>query len=183
MEHHTFVCGTSKSKERDAYYIHHNNRFWGTLQQAGITDRQISPENYRRLGREYGIYLTEVVDPAEDRVAKDSDIEPYQVRDGLEKLVERIESHKPNRLAFVGKNAATWFYRYINDKEITPSQASGHKRDRRNLEGLELGWDYKDLDCFLLSNTHRQWDKDVWLEFWKRCEDDVNQFRETSEPV
>lgn len=177
MEHHTFVCGSSKSKQQDAYYIYHNNRFWGTLREAGITDEQIEPEEYRQLGREYGMFLTEVVDPATYRVAKDSDIEPHQVRDGLQTLEKRIEEHEPNRIAFVGKNAATWFYRYINDKEITGSQASGHKTDRRELSGLELDWDYKGIDYFLLSNTHRQWNKDVWLEFWSRCEGDVEQFR------
>lgn len=177
MEHHTFVCGSSKSKQQDAYYIHHNNRFWGALHEAGITDEQIAPEDYRRLGREYGIYLTEIVDPDEYRVAKDSDIEPHQVRDGLETLVERIESHDPNRMAFVGKNAATWFYRYINDRELTHSQASGHKTDRRNLSGLELDWGYKGLDYFLLSNTHRHWDKEVWWVFWERCEEDIRRFQ------
>lgn len=177
MKHHTFICGSSKSKQQDAYYIYHNNRFWGTLHEAGITETQLAPEDYRQLGKEYGIYLTEIVDPAEYRVAKDSKIKPHQVEEGIETLVERIESHSPNRIAFVGKNAATWFYRYINNKELTHSQASGHKTDRRNLSGLELDWDYKSLNYFLLSNTHRHWNKEVWMEFWNRCEEDVKQFQ------
>jgi hypothetical protein len=177
MKHHTFVCGSSKSKEQDAYYIYHNNRFWGTLHEVGLTDEQLSPEEYRRLGREYGIYLTEIVDPEEYRVAKDGDIEPHQVKEGLTALDNRIDAHNSNRLAFVGKNAATWFYRYIEEKPITHSQASGHKNDRRNLGGLELDWDYKGLDYFLLSNTHRHWDREVWIEFWNRCHNDVAQYR------
>ena len=181
MDHHTFVCGSSKSKQQDAYYIYHNNRFWGTLREAGITDEQLSPENYRRLGNEYGIYLTEIVDPDSYRVAKDSDIEPHQVRDGLQTLEQRIDAHNPNRIAFVGKNAATWFYRHINDKEITHSQASGHKSDRRNLQGLKLDWEYKGLDFYLLSNTHRHWNKAVWLEFWKVCRPDTERFRRTED--
>lgn len=177
MKHHTFLCGSSKSKERDAYYIYHNDRFWGTLLDAGITDGQIAPENYRRLGQDYGIYLTEIVDPDEYRVPKDSEIEAHQVREGMKTLDERIDAHEPNRIAFVGKNAATWFYRYINDKELTHSQASGHKTDRRNLSGLELNWDYKGLNYYLLSNTHRHWDREVWLDFWKLCNADVEDFR------
>lgn len=177
MRHNTFLCGSSKSKQADAYYIHHNNRFWGTLHKAGITGSQIKPAAYRQLGREYGIYLTEIVDPAEHRVAKDRDIEPYQVKAGLETLLERIEIHGPNRIGFVGKNAATWFYRYMEDEEITDSQASGHKRDRRNLSGFELDWDYLGLDYYLLSNTHRHWDKEVWLQFWDRCREDIQEFR------
>lgn len=177
MKHHTFICGSSKSKERDAYYIYHNKRFWGTLNEAGITDERLSPDEYRRLGRDYGIYLTEIVDPHKYRVAKDRDIEPDQVKEGLEALIKRIENHDPNRMAFVGKNAATWFYRYINKKEITHSQGLGHKRDRRNLSGLELEWDFMDLDYFLLSNTHRHWDKDVWLDFLNCCREDVKHHR------
>ena len=115
MKHHTFVVGTSKSKDQDAYYIYHNNRFWGTLHEAGITDAQLKPEEYRRLGDEYGIYLTEIVDPDEYRVASDSDIKPHQVESGLETLTKGIASHNPDRIAFVGKNAATWFYRYYTD--------------------------------------------------------------------
>lgn len=99
------------------------------------------------------------------------------MEEGLVALDERIDTHEPNRLAFVGKNAATWFYRYIKEKPITHSQASGHKRDRRNLQGLELDWDYKGLDYFLLSNTHRHWDRGMWEEFWGLIRDDVNQFR------
>lgn len=67
----------------------------------------------------------------------------------------KIDAHDPNKMAFVGKNAATWFYRHIEGKPITHSQKSGHKRDRRNLEGLKLDWEYKGLDYYLLSNTHR----------------------------
>lgn len=177
MKHHTFLCGTSKSREADAYYIYHSNRFWGSLQEAGITDGQILPEDYCRLGSEYGIFLTEIVDPEEHRIGSDSEIEPWQVREGLSALEERIDEHQPNRLAFVGKNAATWFYRHINGKEITHSQASGHKRDRRELGGPELEWDYKGLDYHLLSNTHRHWDEDTWLRFWELCKEATIRFR------
>lgn len=177
MLHHTFVCGTSKSKEEDAYYIHHNDRFWGTLHKAGITDEQLVPASYRQLGHEYGIYLTEIVDPGEYRVASDSDITADQVASGLETLHQRIDKHDPNRIAFVGKNAATWFYRYHENKPLTHSQASGHKRDRRNLSGFKLDWDYLGLDCYLLSNTHRHWDQDTWMEFWQECREDVEAFR------
>lgn len=177
MEHHTFLCGTSKSKERDAYYIHHNNRFWGTLKDAGITDQQIEPGNYQELGRKYGIFLTEIVDPAEYRIPSDSDIEPHHVANGMEKLVNRIKEHDPNRIAFVGKNAATWFHRYIEQKRITHSQASPHTSDRRNISGLELDWNYFGLDYYLLSNTHRHWDSETWHEFWDIVRSDVNNFR------
>lgn len=177
MEHHTFVCGTAKSKEEDAYYIYHSDRFWGTLYDAGVTNEKIAPADYRRLGQEYGIYLTEIVDPAKYRVASDSEITRDQVTSGLEALKDRIETHDPNRIAFAGKNAATWFYRYCENKQITHSQTSSHRNDRRNLTGFELDWDYLGLDYYLLSNTHRHWDRDVWLQFWIRCRGDVEVYR------
>lgn len=92
-----------------------------------MTDEQLSPEEYRRLGKEYGIYFTEVVDPEEYRVVKDSDIKPHQVEGGLAALDDRVDAHEPNGLAFVGKNAAKWFYCSIEETPITHSQASGHK--------------------------------------------------------
>jgi len=177
MDHHAFLCGASKSKEADAYYIHHNNRFWGTLHDAGITDTQIQPENYRRLGEQYGIYLTEIVDPDEYRVSSDSDIQPHQVESGLNTLMERIGTHRPKRVAFVGKNAATWFYRYNEDKEITDSQDPRHKSDRKNLGYGELGWNYNSLEYYLLTNTHRQWEEEVWRNSWKHCLKDADKFR------
>lgn len=165
MKPHTFLCGSAKSREQDAYYIYHADRFWGTLHDVGITDVQIQPKDYRTLGDEYGIYLTEIVDPDEYRVASDSDIERHQVRSGIQRLEEKIETHDPNRIAFVGKNAATWFYRHINGKKLTGSNASGHKTDRRKLEGPYLDWDYNGLDFHLLSNTHRHWDREGWIQF------------------
>lgn len=177
MSSHTFVCGTSKSKEADAYYIRHNDRFWGTLHEAGITDTQLTPENYRHLGDEYGIYLTEIVNPDEYRIARDSEIEPHHVTSGMGNLIRQIVTQNPNRIGFVGKNAATWFYRFMEDKEITHSQASDHASDRESLSGLDLEWEYAALDCYLLSNTHRQWNQDVWRDFWEVCRPDVERFR------
>lgn len=137
----------------------------------------MKPEEYRRLGNEYGIYLTEIVDPDEYRVAKDKNITPHQVQTGMKTLIQRIEHYRPNRVAFVGKNAATWFYRYNEDKKLTDSQSSEHKNDRQRLNYGELDWDYRGLGYCLLTNLHWQWNRDVWMGFWQRCKEDVDQFR------
>jgi hypothetical protein len=92
--------------------------------------------------------------------------------------VERIEVHNPNRIGFKGKNAATWFQRFCEGKRITHSSSSGHKTDRRSLEYGELDWDYFDLDYYLLTSLRAyHWDENVWKAFWRRCKDDVNQYR------
>lgn len=138
----------------------------------------MTPENYRELGRKYGIYLTEVVDPDEYIVGQDSDIEPHQVESGLKNLVDRIEAYSPNRIGFKGKNAATWFYRYCEEKEITDSNSPGHKSDRRKLDYGELDWNYFDLDYYLLTSLRAyHWDEENWAGFWRSCKADVEKFR------
>lgn len=175
MKHHTFVCGTSKSKTEDAYYIRAKNRFWRSLCEADITDRQLEPKEYRILGKKYGIYLTDIVDRDSYIIRYDRKIEPFHLKDGLKKLFHKIDEEKPKRIGFTGKNAATWFYRYLNDLELTKSNNPAHKRIRSNLGdyGL-LDWKYKNVDYSLLTNTHRDWLPEIWLDFWQRCKYDVD---------
>jgi len=119
MNHHIFVCGTSKSKQEDKYYIKAKNKFWRSLHEARITDRQLKPREYRILGMKYGIYLTEIVDPKKYIINGDKNIEPFHMKDGFTKLIGRIEDERPKRIGFVGKNAATWFYRHLKGMELT----------------------------------------------------------------
>jgi len=183
MKHHTFVCGTSKSKQEDRYYIKAKNKFWRSLYEADITDRQLKPREYRILGKKYGIYLTEIVDPEKYIINGDKDIEPFHLGDGFEKLFGRIEDEKPTRIGFVGKNAATWFYRYLNGIELAKCNHPVHGRTRRNLGdyGL-LDWKYDplqltvEIEFWLLTNTHRQWKKEIWLDFWQHCKYDVDRY-------
>lgn len=181
MKHHTFFVGTSKSKTKDAYYIAplYRTKFWGTLHEAGITDTKIHPENYRQLGREYGIYLTEIVDPDQHIVNGDSNIEPHQIENGMETLISRIESYEPNRIGLKNKNAATWFYRYCEGREITTTDDPRHKRDKNKWDYGLLDWDYFDTDYYLLPTMayEMHYDKDVYMSFWEQCRDDVDRFR------
>lgn len=195
MKHHTFVCGTSKSKREDAYYIKAPH-FWKILYEADITDRRLEPREYRILGQRYGIYLTELVDPDEHIRKRDKDIKLIDLKDGIEKLLKRIDDEKPKRIGFVGKNAATWFYRYLKggEKRLTRCIHSEHKRTKRNLwkhlakrvkpdknYGL-LNWQYREIEFFLLTSTLvYHWDRRVWLDFWQHCKYDVSHFMSTRE--
>ena len=188
MKHHTLVCGTSKSKQEDRYYIIAKNKFWRSLYEAGITDRQLEPREYRMLGKKCGIYLTEIVDPDKHRIKRDKNIEPFHLKNGFRTLFDRIGNENPRRIGFVGKNAATWVYRYLNGMELTKSDHPAHRRTRRNLGdyGL-LGWKFKSLplpeeiECWLLTNTHRHWKREIWLDFWHHCKHDVDRFIHTRE--
>jgi hypothetical protein len=180
MRHHTFFVGTSKSKEKDAYYIAplYQAKFWGTLKEAGITDTQIEPEDYRQLGKKYGIYLTEIVNPDEHIVNGDSNITPPQIESGMETLIGRIKSHNPNRIALKNKNAATWFYRYCEGKEVTTTDDPKHKRDKNRWEYGLLDWDYYGADYYLLPTMAYEmlYDEEEYLNFWEECRNDVRQF-------
>lgn len=178
MKHHTFVVGTSKSKEKDAYYIQKSNWFWGLLFDEGVTEELLKPTDYRTLGREYGIYLTEIVDPDDHIVAQDGDITGAHVRNGMESLMRRIEEHEPRRIGFKGKNAATWFYRYFEDKPLTASGESDHNADRRRLDYGPLDWEYLGLEYYLLTSLRAyHFDEDNWRSFWQRVKSDVEQFQ------
>lgn len=156
----------------------------------------LNPGGYRILGQRYGIYLTELVDPDEHIIKRDKDIKPIDLKDGIEKLLKRIDDEEPKRIGFVGKNAATWFYRYLKggEKRLTRCTHSEHKRTKRNLwkhlakrvkpkkdYGL-LSWQYKEIDFFLLAITLiYHWDKEIWLDFWQRCKYDVDHFMSVRE--
>lgn len=183
VKHHTFVCGSAKSKQENRYYIKAENRFGRSLYEVAITDRQLKPKEYRILGRKYGIYLTEIVDPDKYIIDRDEKIEPYHLKDGFKKLLARIKDEKPKRIGFVGKNAATWFYRHVNGMELTKCNHHAHGRTRRNLGDYgQLDWKHTspplpgNIECWLLTNTHRHWKKEVWLDFWRSCKYDVNRY-------
>ncbi len=176
MNHHTIVCGTSKSKEEDCYYIKEKEKFWGSLHKARITEDKIVPCDYRELGKKYGIYLTEIVD---EIVSQDQYIKVEQVKEGLEKLLPFIEREKPKRILFHGKRAAAWFWQWTNkNKKITKS--TGHITKKFDY-GFQLNWTYNNTKIYILPSTSgaagRWWDEDKWIEAWQDCLDDVQKFK------
>jgi len=187
MKHHTFIVGTSKSKHKDAYYIasFYRDRFWGLLKEAGITDTQIHPEDYRQLGKQYGIYLSEIVDPDEHIINGDSNIEPYQIESGMKTLINRIESDNPNRIGLKNKNAATWFHQYCEGKEVTTTDNPKHQREKNRWEdyGFLREWDYFGVDYYLLPTMayDQHYRKEEYVRFWEECREDVETFRDLSD--
>jgi len=96
------------------------------------------------------------------------------LEEGFRTLFGKIESHKPKRMAFVGKNAGTWFLFKINNFPLQKSRGKKHKKIRRTLNyGFLREW--KGIECYLLTNTHRQWNKKIWLDFWKLCKEDTRK--------
>lgn len=89
-----------------AYYAHPGNRFWRTLHETGITQRQFAPEDFRDL-LPLGIGLT---DFCKTGWGVDADIarDEFDV-DGFKRKVKRL---KPRALAFTSKmSASLWLGR------------------------------------------------------------------------
>ncbi len=99
-------CGTAagdRSAAVGAYYAGPGNRFWRTLHEIGLTERQLQPAEYRRL-LEYGIGLTDI---AKEAVGTDDNV-PRSAFD-VAGLQARILKYRPRILAFNGLNAARGF--------------------------------------------------------------------------
>lgn len=97
------ICGTAPgrtSAHKRIYYAGRGNRFWSTLHTVGLTDRQLTPEEFERLP-EYGIGLTDLI-PTESGMDQDIETGEYSA----DEFRKTIEQFSPGILAFNGKKAA-----------------------------------------------------------------------------
>jgi TDG/mug DNA glycosylase family protein len=96
-------CGTAagkRSAQEGAYYAHPGNMFWRALHQAGLTPRQLAPQEFPLLP-EFGIGLTDLA----KRHAGNDDELPKGAFD-VPGLLSKIERYAPGVLAFTSKHAA-----------------------------------------------------------------------------
>jgi len=96
-------CGTAagrRSAAEGAYYAHPGNLFWRALHQAGLTPRQLAPQEFPLLPN-YGIGLTDL---AKQYSGNDDEL-PRGAFD-VPALVAKLEHHQPRLLGFTSKNAA-----------------------------------------------------------------------------
>ena len=104
----TVFCGSAvgfTSAKVGAYYARTGNRFWHILQEAGFTDRRLSPEEYPQvLGYDLGL-----TDLAKREYGNDSDLSRNAYRPSA--LREKIERFRPRFLAFTAKTPARAFFR------------------------------------------------------------------------
>ena len=101
------VCGTAAgtwSARVGHYYAGPGNKFWRTLAEIGLTDRQLEPEEFRSL-LTYGIGLTDLVkaQSGSDRSLRFDSV-------GVEQLHARMAEYEPRYLCFNGKRAAQEFF-------------------------------------------------------------------------
>ena len=105
-------CGSAaskKSKLLNSYYAGPGNKFWKTLYEIKLTDRQLNPQEFKTL-LEYNIGLTDIckTDYGNDN---ELDTSKYDV-DGFNL---KILEYKPRIVCFNGKNAAK---AYLNQKKV-----------------------------------------------------------------
>jgi TDG/mug DNA glycosylase family protein len=83
------------------HFARPGNRLWKTLQGAGFTERVLSPfEEHELLAG--GIGITNLVDRA---TATADELEREELRGAVDRLVAKVERHRPRFLAFLGLTA------------------------------------------------------------------------------
>jgi TDG/mug DNA glycosylase family protein len=104
-------CGTAAgnvSAARGAYYAHPQNKFWRALHSAGITPRQLQPEEFSVLPS-HGVGLTDI---AKTVKGMDKELPPDALGQGAcEAMRLKIALVQPRIVAFTSLNAGRRFLR------------------------------------------------------------------------
>lgn len=98
------LVGTAPSRisaAKRAYYANPVNKFWHTLHEAGLTPRQLSPQEYPQV-LAYGIGLTDVAKrhSGVDAALPGEAWRPDELRD-------KIRTYRPQIIAFTSKRGAS----------------------------------------------------------------------------
>ena len=97
-------CGINPSlvsAERGHHFARPGNRFWPALHRAGLTPRQLGPEEDAELLR-YGLGVTNVVDRPTRTAAE---LSADELRAGAAALAELVARYRPRVLAVLGITA------------------------------------------------------------------------------
>jgi TDG/mug DNA glycosylase family protein len=97
-------CGINPSlvsAARGHHFARPGNRFWPALHLAGLTPRQLAPEEDRQL-LDHGLGVTNVVDRPTRSAAE---LSPAELREGAELLADLVSEYRPRVLAVLGITA------------------------------------------------------------------------------
>ena len=170
MEMHTIICGTSKSKDVDEYYVKERAKFWKLIHESGVTSKELQPHEYREFTR-YGYHLMELVSDIipQDRLINFDETQ----RKNIEHSVDRIDNMNIKRVFFNGKKAACWFLQGKGERKVTKTCSSvTRKRSYGRQVDLDLGY-----DVYILPSTSgtaaRYWNAEIWTQAWKDTLQDI----------
>ena len=175
------IIGTSKTNPlEEGYYIisAQQNKFWAVAKECGLTknSEQIKPKEYKYLGTEYNIHITDIVDANyTTKLTTDKNIKLEHIVDGFIELIFQIEKIKPDVIAFNGIKAAKWFKYYIETNKATLKPKSNVLYGKQKFKFHEKFEDLNKIKFIALpstassaSNCWLQCDgKKQWMEFWK----------------
>jgi TDG/mug DNA glycosylase family protein len=97
-------CGINPglcSAATGCHFARPGNRFWPALHHSGFTPRRYSPAEQERL-LELGLGITNL---AERATAGASELRPSELREGAERLLEKVRRQRPRWVAFLGLGA------------------------------------------------------------------------------
>ena len=155
-------CGTAAGKysaKVGHYYAHPRNRFWKALHDAGFTDRQISPCDYRDL-LNHKIGLTDLI---KDKAGPDREVVNADLEKARKNLSRKIEKYQPKVIAFTGKQPAEQFL----------SREEFDYGSQEEKIGNTILWV---LPSPSSANAH--WDIEEWVQF-KLYLGSISEFRKT----
>jgi double-stranded uracil-DNA glycosylase len=145
------ICGSAvgtRSAEVGAYYAGRGNKFWRTLAETGLTDRELRPSEYRQL-LSYGIGLTDLV---KDQAGGDVGLR-FTAADAF-RLRATIIFYQPRYFCFNGKRAAREFFRC---EEI-----------RFGVQAVRIGKTVLFVAPSTSAAANATWDPAVWRDLARR---------------
>ena len=98
------TAASTRSAELGHYYAHPGNRFWRALHEAGITPRRYRPDEFAAL-LALGIGFTDL-----SKTGAGMDREIARQSFDVIGFRAKIETYRPNTIAFTSKTAASLFY-------------------------------------------------------------------------
>ena len=97
-------CGINPGKSSahtGFHFAHPGNRFWKVIHMAGFTERQLKPEEERKLlDTRCGITML-----VERPTVQASEVKREELRSGGRELIVKMEAYQPAALAILGKQA------------------------------------------------------------------------------
>jgi TDG/mug DNA glycosylase family protein len=98
------TAASARSASVGHYYAHPGNRFWRALHEAGITSRRHEPNEFAAL-LELGIGFTDL---SKSGAGMDHEIDRQSF--DVVAFKAKIETYRPQTIAFTSKKAASLFY-------------------------------------------------------------------------
>lgn len=171
MNTQTLLIGTSKTQKGKEYFCEGANisKFWGTLSK--VNNNFNGKEQTSELISK-GVLITDISSANGSEEKRDKEIKAISLKNGFKNLEFTINSNPEIvRIAFIGKQAAKWFFIRFIDRIKLLNKDLLFKVDLFEYGKQQWTVDFgnKEIICFVLRNTGRQWEKNPkdWIEFWQ----------------